>query len=261
MKAIILTIGNEILCGQVIDTNAAWLAQQLLAEGIAIREKWSVADDLDEIIEALDHSSKKADLIITTGGLGPTADDLTTEALSKYLKVDRFFHEDTYNQLTKIFASFGRVPMDSHRLQCMLPEGVTVLPNRAGTAPGMYCLNHGVHIISMPGVPFEMKAIFDPHVLNLLRSIKSGPKRSSHTFNTAGEGETVLEDNYNGGKILKRSIDISKIPAGVYFVTVSTLNGSLTKKIVKEEAILLLKQKASINLIDAFFVLSTPVYS
>ena len=108
MKAIILTIGNEILCGQVIDTNAAWLAQQLLAEGIAIREKWSVADDLDEIIEALDHSSKKADLIITTGGLGPTADDLTTEALSKYLQVDRIFHQDTYNQLTKIFASFGK---------------------------------------------------------------------------------------------------------------------------------------------------------
>ena len=212
MKAIILTIGNEILCGQVIDTNAAWLAQQLLAEGIAIREKWSVADDLDEIIEALDHSSKKADLIITTGGLGPTADDLTTEALSKYLKVDRFFHEDTYNQLTKIFASFGRVPMDSHRLQCMLPEGVTVLPNRAGTAPGMYCLNHGVHIIAMPGVPFEMKAIFDPHVLNLLRSIKSGPKRSSHTFNTAGEGETVLEE------LIKEITDTAPVNIGFAFL-------------------------------------------
>ena len=194
MKAIILTIGNEILCGQVIDTNAAWLAQQLLAEGIPVKEKWSVGDELKDIIEALDHASKKGDLIITTGGLGPTADDLTCEALANYMHVERKFHESTFENLTRIFASFGRVPADSHKAQCMLPESVTILPNTAGTAPGMYFHYNGTHIISMPGVPFEMKAIFDPYVLQVLRKIKSGPRRSSHTFNTVGEGETVLED-------------------------------------------------------------------
>jgi nicotinamide-nucleotide amidase len=194
MKAILLTIGNEILCGQVIDTNAAWLAQQLLAEGISVKEKWSVGDELNEIVEALDHACKKGDLVITTGGLGPTADDLTCEALAQYMHVERAFHEDTFENLTRIFASFGRVPTESHKTQCLLPKGVTILPNTAGTAPGMYFLYRGIHIISMPGVPFEMKAIFDPHVIRVLRSVKSGPKRSSHTFNTAGEGETVLED-------------------------------------------------------------------
>ncbi|MEP7321852.1 MAG: CinA family nicotinamide mononucleotide deamidase-related protein [Saprospiraceae bacterium] len=194
MKAILLTIGNEILSGQVVDTNAAWLAQQLLAIGIPVKEKWSVGDELAEIIEALEHASLKGDLVITTGGLGPTADDLTCEALARFMQVERIFHEHTFENLTKIFASFGRIPTESHRIQCLLPAGVKVLPNIAGTAPGMYFNHKGVHLISMPGVPFEMKAIFDPHVIELLNTVRSGPRRSSHTFNTIGEGETVLED-------------------------------------------------------------------
>lgn len=194
MKAIILTIGNEVLSGQVVDTNAAWLGQQLSAEGISVKEKWSVADILEDIVEALNHSTSRGDLVITTGGLGPTADDLTCEALANYLGVARIFHEETFENLTKIIASFGKGPTESHRAQCMLPYGVTILPNTSGTAPGMYIKHQKVHIISLPGVPFEMKAIFYPHIKELLSRIKSGPKRMSHTFNTIGEGETVLED-------------------------------------------------------------------
>lgn len=194
MKAVVLTIGNEILNGQVVDTNAAWIAQGLLEIGIPVIEKWSVADEIQVIMEALDHCIEKADIVITTGGLGPTKDDLTSEALAKWMKVERVFHEDTFEKLTKTFASFGRIPTESHRIQCMLPGGVTVLPNINGTAPGMYFNFKGKHIISMPGVPFEMKVIFDPHVKELLIGLKKGPKRMSHTFNTVGEGETVLED-------------------------------------------------------------------
>ncbi|MBK6390550.1 MAG: CinA family nicotinamide mononucleotide deamidase-related protein [Saprospiraceae bacterium] len=194
MKAIILTIGNEVLSGQVVDTNAAWIAQQLLEIGLAVREKWSVADDISEIISALANATDKGEIIITTGGLGPTADDLTTEALAEFMKVSRSFHEDTFDRLSKMFASIGRVPGPQHKIQCMLPEGVTILPNNAGTAPGMYFNFEGRHLISMPGVPMEMKAIFDPFVIELLKSIRTGPRRRSHTFNTIGEGETVLED-------------------------------------------------------------------
>ena len=194
MKAVLITIGNEILNGQVVDTNAAWLAQGLLEIGIPVQEKWSVGDEIEEITGALDRGTLKADVIITTGGLGPTRDDLTCEAIAGWMKVDRVFHTGTFEKLTKIFASLGRVPTDAHRIQCMLPEGVTILPNNNGTAPGMYFDVKGKHIISMPGVPFEMKAIFDPYVKELLNGLKKGPKRMSHTFNTVGEGETVLED-------------------------------------------------------------------
>lgn len=195
MKAIILTIGNEVLNGQVVDTNAAWLAQNLLEIGIPVKLKWSVGDEIEEIVQALEYSALHGEIIIATGGLGPTADDLTSEALAKWMKVDRIFHEDIFERLTKILSNFGKTPNESHRIQCLLPQGVKTIPNKNGTAPGMYFNFDGKHVIAMPGVPFEMKAIFDPHVKDLLQNIQSGPKRKSHTFNTVGEGETFLEDS------------------------------------------------------------------
>lgn len=194
MKAILLTIGNEVLNGQVVDTNAAWLAQQLLAVGIPVLEKWSVGDDLTSIRDALTNAFTKSEIILTTGGLGPTADDLTSQALAEFMNLQRVFHTSTYEKIELLFKQLGRSPGPSHLEQARLPEGVNILPNSAGTAPGMHFLYQGKHLIAMPGVPFEMKAIFDPHVKQLLQSIKSGPSRFSHTFHTAGEGETFLED-------------------------------------------------------------------
>lgn len=194
MKAILITIGNEVLNGQVVDTNAAWIAQQLLAEGIPVIEKWSVADDIQAIVQALQLASGKGDIILTTGGLGPTADDLTSEAFAQFMHIQRIFHAPTYEKIETLFNQLGRLPGVSHLEQARLPEGVEVIPNSAGTAPGMHFLFNGKHFIAMPGVPFEMKAIFDPHVKNLLRAFNAGPARFSHTFHTAGEGETFLED-------------------------------------------------------------------
>lgn len=194
MKTILLTIGNEVLNGQVVDTNAAWLAQELLAEGLPVVEKWSVADEIPAIVEALGHCLDKGDLVITTGGLGPTQDDLTCEALAVFLKVGRVFHAPTYEGIEQLFRKLGRLPSASHLDQARLPEGAGILTNPAGTAPGMHFVHMGKHIISMPGVPFEMKAIFNTHVRKLVQQYKTGPKRFSHTFNTVGEGETLLED-------------------------------------------------------------------
>lgn len=209
MKAVLITIGNEVLNGQVVDTNAAWLAQQLLAEGIPVVEKWSVGDELNAIVQALQHAMGKADVILTTGGLGPTSDDLTSEAFAQFLNVPRVFHAPTYQQIENLFKQLGRKPGDSHLEQARLPEGVDILPNSAGTAPGMHFKVDGKHLIAMPGVPFEMKAIFDPFVKSLLKSVQSGPTRHSHTFYTAGEGETFLEDQIK---------DItSQVPANIGF--------------------------------------------
>ncbi len=194
MKTVLLTIGNEVLNGQVIDTNAAWLAQELLAEGVPVVEKWSVADDIPAIVEALGHSLKRGDLVITTGGLGPTQDDLTCEALALFLNVDRVFHAPTYEGIEQLFRKLGRLPSASHMDQARLPAGAGILSNPAGTAPGMHFILKGKHIVSMPGVPFEMKAIFNTHLRKLIQQYKTGPKRYSHTFNTVGEGETLLED-------------------------------------------------------------------
>lgn len=191
MKASILTIGDEILIGQIIDTNSAWMGENLNTIGIDVHATYSVQDTLPSIIEGLDNAAKSADVILITGGLGPTKDDLTCEALATYFDVELQFQNELWERIQGLFRDRGREPTDLHKQQCFLPANAKLLLNRMGTAPGMLFEQNGKRYISMPGVPYEMKYIMTTHVIPMLQD--ESPVQIYHkTILTAGKGESVI---------------------------------------------------------------------
>jgi len=191
MKASIVTIGDEILIGQIIDTNSAWIGQQMNKIGIELTEIISVADTINAIRIGLDQAASVSEIIIMTGGLGPTKDDLTCEALAKYFGVDMVFHNKLWERIQSMFAKRGRQTTDLHKEQCYLPSNARLLENNMGTAPGMYIDSNGKQFFSMPGVPYEMKYIMETHILPQLA--EASPVHIIHkTIMTAGQGESIL---------------------------------------------------------------------
>ena len=193
MEAIIITIGDEILIGQVVDTNSAWLGQKLSEAGIRVKKILSISDDLQEINSSLQQSIGEADLIITTGGLGPTKDDITKKAIAAFVGSELYFHKPTYERIKRIFEKLGRPMSPAHNDQCLMPANAEILHNSMGTAPGMLFNFQGTKIISLPGVPYEMKAIMEEEVLPKI--IETSPITIVHkTILTCGNGETVIEN-------------------------------------------------------------------
>lgn len=196
MNAYILTIGDEILIGQVTDTNATYMAEALDREGYKVIEHLSVADTREGITNGLNRAVAAADIVLITGGLGPTKDDITKKVLADYVGTELVFHEETWERLQKIYRSFGREAQDMHRVQCELPGSATVLKNQRGTAPGMWLDYQNTIIISMPGVPYEMRYLIKEEVLPRLRDHNQGNLRQrSLTILTAGAGESVIAES------------------------------------------------------------------
>lgn len=193
MNASIITIGDEILIGQVVDTNSAWLGQNLSDIGIAVKKTWSVKDTHDQIILAMEQALEETDILFMTGGLGPTKDDITKKAIADFLSVDLYFDQSTFERIQKIFEKLGRVMSPNHHDQCLMPVGVEILRNSMGTAPGMLFKFNGKIIISMPGVPYEMKAIMTEEVLPMLAST-SDVHIIHKTILTSCTGETTIEN-------------------------------------------------------------------
>ena len=192
MQATIITIGDEILIGQIIDTNSAWMGIELNLLGIQIQEIISISDDHHQIIQTVDKAMKNSDLILVTGGLGPTKDDITKVALAEYFHVGMEFHEPTWTRIQEIFKKFGRSTTPSHKAQCQLPMGIKVLKNEMGTAPGMWFERENKVLVSMPGVPHEMKYIMQHGVFPALQP-KLGDQVLAHrTILTAGDGESRI---------------------------------------------------------------------
>lgn len=194
MKVIIITIGDELLIGQVIDSNAAWIGQQLNEIGVAVKERLTVGDTLDGIIGALNYAHSRADLVIMTGGLGPTRDDITKKAIAQFLNVELEFHEETWERIQRLFKKFEKEPTEAHKEQCLMPQGTHFLKNKMGTAPGMLFKKDSFSIISMPGVPYEMMSIMQDEVLPMLDKETPDLAIYHKTIQTAGEGESRLAD-------------------------------------------------------------------
>jgi nicotinamide-nucleotide amidase len=194
LKAIILTVGDEILIGQVVDTNSAWLGSTLNEIGIDILEILSVSDDIEAIKQGIAYSLDKADIVLMTGGLGPTKDDITKTSIAAYFGVDFVFSEETYERIVKIFAKYGRTISESHKDQCLMPANAELLHNKMGTAPGMLFRQNDKLLISMPGVPFEMKAIVTDELMPILKSMTNDVNIMHQTIMTSGEGESFIED-------------------------------------------------------------------
>jgi nicotinamide-nucleotide amidase len=194
MLAEIITIGDEILIGQIIDSNSAWMAQQLNAAGIRIKQISSVSDNQEHILSALKEASERADVILITGGLGPTKDDITKTTLAKYFGVEMKRDQQTLDNVTRIFARYNRPLLDVNIRQADVPHNCEVLFNSNGTAPGMWFQENGKVYVSMPGVPFEMKYLMEDLVIPKLKATFNLPIIVHQTILTAGEGESFLAE-------------------------------------------------------------------
>ena len=192
MKAEIITIGDELLIGQTIDTNSAWLGAQLSAMGIELYRKTAIKDGKQDILDAVGESLARVNLLIITGGLGPTKDDITKKTLADYFGSGMRRDEDVLSHLTKIFADRGRDMLESNMEQADVPEVCQTLFNNHGTAPGMWFEKDGQVIISMPGVPNEMKGIFSEMCISKLHNTFTLPAIEHMTMVVLGIPESLL---------------------------------------------------------------------
>ena len=194
-QASIITIGDELLIGQVVDTNSTWMAQQLNKAGILVIRRVAVGDVWEDIWKALDEESKYADIILITGGLGPTADDITKPLLNKYFNGKLVVDEGALQNVKFIFEKVLHRPMIERNLQqAEVPDTCKVIQNKRGTAPGMWFEKDGKVFVSMPGVPFEMKGMMDDYVIPELSAHFIFPHIIHRTLLTAGVGESFLAE-------------------------------------------------------------------
>ena len=194
--ASIITIGDELLIGQVVDTNSAWMAQELNKAGIWMKHRTAVGDVWDDIWKALDEESKEAEIILITGGLGPTADDITKPLLCQYFNCKMIVDEGALNNVKTIFEKILKRPMIERNLkQAEVPDGCTVIQNKRGTAPGMWFEKNGKIFVSMPGVPHEMKGMMTDYVIPTLQKYFQLPFIMHRTLLTSGIGESFLADH------------------------------------------------------------------
>lgn len=194
IKATIITIGDELLIGQTIDTNSAWIAQQLNKLGIEVFRRVAVADRDEAIQLALDEEIPRASIILITGGLGPTSDDITKPFLCKYFGGKLVVDQKVLIHVEELFAKRNRPFLQINKKQAEVPDVCTVLYNEMGTAPGMLFEKEGKWIISMPGVPFEMQGIMTNEVLPRVKKHFAGGVIAYRNIVTSGEGESFIAE-------------------------------------------------------------------
>lgn len=193
MTAEILCIGTEILLGDIVNTNARYIAKELARVGINLYRQAVIGDNHDRLISSVEDAFKNADILITTGGLGPTYDDLTKETIADYFQKSMYLHEESLDRINDLFKSIHRPVSANNKKQAMIPEGAIVLRNDYGTAPGIILEAGGKTAILLPGPPREMKPMFDNMVLPYLAK-RSGKTFVSKNINIFGLGEAMVEE-------------------------------------------------------------------
>ncbi len=194
MLAELITIGDEILIGQIIDTNSAWMAQKLNLAGVRIKQISSVSDDKQHILKALKEAAERADIILITGGLGPTKDDITKKTLAEYFNVGLRTDEGALENVKRIFSRYNTPMLDVNLKQAEVLENCTTILNQNGTAPGMWIESDGKIFVSMPGVPFEMMYMMEEIIIPKIKESFKLESIVHHTILTAGIGESMLAD-------------------------------------------------------------------
>lgn len=214
MKAELITIGDEILIGQIINTNAVFLAKELNKIGIEIAQITSISDQKEHIIEALDASTKRAEVVILTGGLGPTKDDLTKHTLCEYFNDTLIENEEILAHIEEIFKKYINTPINNqNRQQALLPSKATIFKNDHGTASGMWFEKKGQVIISLPGVPFEMKSLMNQSVIPQLQKHFIRPFILHKTIMTYGLGESAIAERIEAWENnLPQTIKLAYLP-------------------------------------------------
>ena len=227
MNAEIITIGDEILIGQTIDTNSAWMGKELNAIGISIKQISSIKDTREDILNALTLAATRADLILITGGLGPTQDDITKEVLCEYFDTKLIVNQKVLADIQEFFISRGRQMLAVNDLQASLPESCTILPNKLGTASGMWFEKDGKTYVSMPGVPYEMKGLMTAEVIPKLKKEFDLPTIFHRTIMTEGIGESFLVEIIKDweSSLIQEGIKIAYLPSpGIVKIRLSAID-------------------------------------
>ena len=236
MKAHIITIGDEILIGQIVDTNSVFIAKELNKIGVSIYQISSVQDDHDHILESFAFAKANADIVIITGGLGPTKDDITKHTFCEYFNDELVLNQSVLNHIEHLFKAYIKKPMlDANKSQAYVPSKAKVLINRFGTAPGMWMEKDETIFISMPGVPYEMKGLMEYEVLPKLKEQFELPYILHKTLLTYGMGESAIANRIvTFENELPETIKLAYLPSlGRVRLRLST--SGKEKKVVEQE--------------------------
>lgn len=243
----IITIGDELLIGQTIDTNSAWIAQQLNALGIKIKNRIAVGDNKPDITAALDSAIELSNIVILTGGLGPTSDDITKPLLCDYFGGTLIVNEAVRQHVVAYFEKRKRPQLQSNINQALVPDVCDVLFNEMGTAPGMLFRKGDRTIISLPGVPMEMKHIMTTSVLSILAQRYDTPRYIHRTLLTAGKGESFVADMLQSFEAqLPEQIKIAYLP-NLGSLKIRLTGENIEEEIVEQQFQLLRHEVASIE--------------
>jgi len=211
--AYLISIGDELLIGQVKDTNASWIAEQLTGLGVSVKKIMAVQDEETHIIEALKEGISNADLVLTTGGLGPTVDDITKNTFAKFMDVEMVFNQEFYNKVKAYVEMRGGKIKEMLHDYSYFPKDTIFLKNSVGSAPGMLFKKNNSTIISMPGVPPEMKSIFTEEIIPLIKILNGDNHIVKKTILTAGELEAVIADNIDDiASSMPKNMSIAYLP-------------------------------------------------
>lgn len=224
----IISIGDELLIGQTVNTNASWLGQQFALNGIKVMNVTTISDDRKAIMDSFAIALNRNDIVVVTGGLGPTKDDITKTTLCEYFQTDLVINEEVLNQVTAYFEKRGRPMLEVNRLQAAVPKNCQVLTNKNGTAPGMLFFDNNKILISMPGVPYEMKTIFTEEALPIIRSKFNTVELYHRTAMVQGIGESFLADQMSDweNRIREEGLSLAYLPSpGMVKLRITSFNG------------------------------------
>jgi len=216
MKCEVISIGDELLIGQTINTNASWIGEQINILGFTISHCLVISDLKNDIINALDQAYKRSDIIIITGGLGPTNDDITKHTLTEYFNTTLMLNIEIEKNIIDYFTNRNLPILQSNRDQALIPKSCQVLPNSRGSASGMWFEKNGVVFISLPGVPYEMKGIMNDHVFSRLLALKGDENIIiNKTIRTHGMGESFLAEVIKSWekKLANENIKLAYLPS------------------------------------------------
>lgn len=194
VKGSIIAVGSEIFSGSIVDTNSAYLAKRLGEIGVHVETIMPVPDDLERMTRVFEKCLSECDILITTGGLGPTFDDLTAEAIAKAVGVELEFNETAYKHIESLLLKRGVTIKESHKRQALLPKNAHLLPNNKGTAMGFVCQKGRSYSISLPGIPYEMKSMFEDYVIPFIRGRFSLPEIFMDNIKFAGLPESDVDE-------------------------------------------------------------------
>ncbi len=237
MKAIVISIGDELLIGQTINTNAAWIGQELSKLGGSVIEGLTISDQADKIIETVEYAINRADVVLITGGLGPTKDDITKHTLARFFNTELEIHKPTLEKITNYFTSRNRPMLESNIQQAALPKNCTILPNNYGTAAGMWFEKENRIVISLPGVPYEMKGIMTEEVFPLFKQRFQLNSLYHKTILTQGIGESFLAEQISEweNKVRSEGFGLAYLPSpGLVKLRLSSPNGEIDKQKIEE---------------------------